>query len=787
MALFLSIGLAENTAKDVAVNRKTRDALVTVVKEAGAEGGCDKGRGVLLYNVSTKFPGQALAHRPMVLGHIMDGGISSLAQLEGAMSFLKKTAGKPLDEAGFRDAAGIGVVVTDEDIRAAVAEALGAMREKLLEERYLVNTNPVLGQVGAKLRFAEGAKVKAELEAQVLALLGPKTAEDEARIQEARSKPKPKAKGKKGGDDANGDAPGAGPGPAAAAAKADAEPEAEVDVFAFLPKPEDNTAVHTTVNFSDGSVMRVVNTPEQLEGHLRRTGGRYMTRFPPEPNGYLHIGHAKAMFIDFGMSEQYDGHCYLRFDDTNPEAEKQEFIDHIQDIVSWMGWKPWKITHASDYFQELYELAVKLIKIGKAYVCHLSSDDIAAYRERREASPWRDTPVEENLRKFEDMRRGMYNEGEVCLRMKMDVKNENYNMFDLIAYRIKYMPHPMAGDKWCIYPSYDFTHCLNDSLEDITHSLCTLEFESRRASYYWLLEVLDMYKPVVYEYSKMQITDVVLSKRRLQKLVYGGYVSGWTDPRLATLAGMRRRGYTPQGINNFCRDMGFSRNENMAYLHKLEHYVRADLEQHAPRRFGVQDPLKLVLTNLPADFTRTVEARHFPGRADDESTYTMPITRELWIECTDFRQVDEKGYYGLAPGKMAMLRYGFAIKCTGCTVRDGAVVEVQAEALIDYDGKPPKGIIHWVSAAHAQPAEFRLFDVLFKSEDPMSFGDNWIEDVNPNSLVIKQGFVPPILSSAKVLEKFQLERVGYFCVDEDTEKMGRLVLNRTVALKDTRK
>jgi len=762
-----------------------------VIEEAGATAGCEKSKGVLLYTIANKFPGQAIAHRPMLVRYVMDGRIDMGPKLDAALAFLKKTGSHELDTAAFEDAAGVGVAVTEADIRAAVAGAVDSIRTELVEKRYLINTNILLGTVTAKLRFAEGAKVRAEMEAQVLALLGPKTEADEEAIKAERAKPKPKKEKKGGKDDKKeekAEAAGAAKAGAASAVNAEAPKEREADVFAFLPKPAENNNVHTTVNFSDGKVMRIANSPAELEAHLKRTGGKHMTRFPPEPNGYLHIGHAKAMYIDFGMSARYGGDCILRFDDTNPEAEKQEFIDHIQDIVAWMGWKPVKITHASHYFPQLHALAVKLIELGLAYVCHQSGDEIAASREAREPSPWRDTPVEVNLRKFEDMRRGMYAEGEVSLRMKMDVKNENYNMFDLVAYRIKYVEHPMAGDKWCIYPSYDFTHCINDSLEDITHSLCTLEFEPRRASYYWLLEVLGLYKPVVYEYSKLVITHIQLSKRKLQVLVQKGIVDSWTDPRLPTLGGMRRLGFTPRGINNFCDEMGFARNESIAHLSKLEHFVRQDLDQIAPRRFGIVDPIKLVLTNVPADFQQDVDALVFPGRKEETSTYRMPLTKELWIEASDFREKDEKGYFGLAPGKQGMLRYAFAVQCTGFKAdKDGRVTEVHAEALLDYAGKPPKGVIHWVSVKHALPAEIRLYDVLFKTPVVASLGDRWLEDINPESRVVKQGYVCDALRGAKALDKFQFERVGYFCVDEDTERLGKLVLNRTITLKDSRK
>ena len=803
-------------------NKKTRAQLEDVVQAAGAEAGCEKAIGMLLSNVASRFPAQALAHRPALLSRIMSGAIHSSTQLEHAFLFLKKTADGHLDEAAFEAASGVGIVISEAEIRAACQSALDEHRDALVEERYVINTNPILAGVTKQLMWADGALTRQIWDEMILALLGPKTEEDERRIEEKKKAPKGK-KGKGGG----GGGGGGGVGnddhsknsernrPVADAAtptgttnnKTSSNANAtnggsdgvgdhrvmdDTDVFAFLPQPADNTMVHTTVPFSDGHVMRITNTPTQLAEHLARTGGKHKTRFPPEPNGYLHIGHAKAMFIDFGMAKEYGGDCYLRYDDTNPEAEKQEFIDHIEDIVDWMGWKPWKITHASDQFDALHALAVKLIEKGLAYVCHQTKDEISVSREKREPSPWRDTPVAENLRKFADMRRGLYAEGEVSLRMKQDVKNNNFNMFDLIAYRIKYVEHPKAGRKWCIYPSYDFTHCINDSLEDITHSLCTLEFEPRRASYYWLLEVLDLYKPVVYEYSRLNITHIVLSKRKLQQLVYGGYVDGWTDPRLPTLGGMRRRGYTPKGINAFIRDMGFSRTENMVYLHKLEYFVRQDLEASSPRRFAVLDPLLLTLTNVDAKTVHACAARHFPGVAStDLSEYLMPLTRDLLIERSDFREVDEKGYYGLAPGKMGMLRYAAPIKVTGCEKdpQTGTVTRVLAEYCPEYAGKVPKGVLHWVSAdpQHHVPAEVRLFDVMFAEEDVGALGETWLDHFQSSSKeVLPHAVCTPAMKAAKPRDSFQFERLGYFCVDDESTT-DKLIINRTVTLRDSRK
>ncbi len=725
-------------------------------------------------------------------------------QLDGGMKYLRGVGADSLDQVALEEASGVGVVVTREDIAAEVAKAVEEVAERLKEERYRMNTFPLLGKVIKGLKWADPKLVKAEVELQVEGLLGPKTEEDK----------KPAAKKKAPPKEAN--AEKAAKAAAKKASKAESVRESEaaeealksVDPFAFFPKPEENNQVHTTVYMSDGRQMQIANSSAELQKHLAVTNNKVITRFPPEPNGYLHIGHAKAMFIDFGMAAQYGGECCLRFDDTNPEAEKQEYIDHIQDIVAWLGWTPAKITYSSDYFHELHALAVKLIETGNAYVCHQTGDEIKASREKREPSPWRDRPKEESLKLFEDMRKGLVDEGKATLRMRQDHKNENFNMFDLIAYRIKFVPHPKAGDEWCIYPSYDFTHCLVDSLENITHSLCTLEFESRRASYYWLLHVLDLYKPVVWEYSRLNISHTVLSKRKLNKLVTDKYVAGWDDPRLMTLAGLRRRGVTPESINLFCRELGITRNESEISPHKFEHHVRMDLDATSERALAVLSPLKVVIDNLPDDHIEQVQARVFPGRT--EETYPVPFSKVLYIESTDFRAEDAKGYYGLAPGKSVMLRYAYPITCTSFrTDNDGNVVEIRAVCDRDFISagrKPPKGVLNWVGqpSKDTLPAAFeaRLYGTLFKSEpvdddnadnaDDADDADNaddagsdWLDQLNPENLVVQRGFCTEKVAKAPVGTRLQLERLGFFVVDPDTTGSPIPVLNRTVTLRET--
>ncbi|KAK9832832.1 hypothetical protein WJX81_005150 [Elliptochloris bilobata] len=777
--LMSSIGLVERTMKETMKNKKLRNELVAVIREAGAEKGCEKACGDLLYEVAVKYPKEAaLDNRPAFLrAYVMTAKVKNKLQLDAALTYLAKRGPQPLEPEALNEAAGVGVVVTPEEVATAVGAEVAANEEKLRTERYRFNPGAVLAELKKRLKWADGAAVKKELDVQVAALLGPKTEADLAKPEKKKKEPrapKPVAAVLEAGPAANG-AP-------------DTEDAAEQDPYAFLPKPAENNKVHTTVTFSDGRVMSIANTGEQLAAHLAATGGRVVTRFPPEPNGYLHIGHAKAMFVDFGMAEQYGGDCYLRYDDTNPEAEKMEFIEHIRDIVAWLGWKPAKVTYSSDYFAQLHELAVQLIRSGHAYVDHQTPDDMKASREAREPSPWRDRPVEESLRLFSDMRRGLMDEGSATLRMKQDVRNENFNMFDLVAYRMKYAPHPHAGPGWCIYPSYDFTHCVVDSLENISHSLCTLEFESRRASYYWLLEVLGLYKAVVWEYARLSITHNLLSKRRLARLVSDGHVHGWDDPRLLTLAGLRRRGVAPEALRAFCREGGISRNAAEAHLHKLEHHIRAVADVTAPRAMAVLRPLRLVLTNLAADHREEVAAKVFPGRSED--TYAAPLTRVVYIEQDDFREEDSRGYFGLAPGKSVMLKYAGTTRCTGCRKEGGRVVEVQAEyARLQEGVKAPKGVLHWVAEPEpdaAPPAlEARLYSTLFRSQSPAELGDEWLADLNPESLTTVAGAMAgPALAGAKPGDCFQLERLGYFCVDPDSAP-GRLVLNRTCMLKDS--
>ncbi|XP_075481524.1 glutamine--tRNA ligase, cytoplasmic [Primulina tabacum] len=773
--LFLKIGLDERTAKNTVANSKLTANLTAVIHEAAVTDGCDRAVGNHLYTVATKFPSNALVHRPTLLKYIVSSKIKSPAQLEAALSFLAATAFDSMKVDDFEAACGVGVETSTEDIEVVVDEIFEEKKSIILEQRYRTNVGELFGHVRKKQPWADPKIVKQIVDAKLYGLLGERTvADDEKPIKKKKDK-SVKAEEKT----------------ILVETPLQKPSEEEINPYSIFPSPEENFKVHTEIYFSDRPVLRAYNSKELLEKHLKVTGGKVFTRFPPEPNGYLHIGHAKAMFVDFGLAKERGGCCYLRYDDTNPEAEKKEYIDHIEEIVGWMGWKPFKITYTSDYFQELYELAVELIRRGHAYVDHQTPDEIKDYREKKMNSPWRDRPVKESLKLFDDMKRGMIEEGKATLRMKQDMQSDNFNMYDLIAYRIKFTPHPHAGDKWCIYPSYDYAHCIVDSIENITHSLCTLEFETRRASYYWLLDALSLYQPYVWEYSRLNITNTVMSKRKLNRLVTEKWVDGWDDPRLMTLAGLRRRGVTATSINAFVRGIGITRSDcSMIRLDRLEYHVREELNKTAPRTMVVLNPLKVVITNME-DSVINLDAKKWPDAPEDDvsSFFKIPFSSVVYIEHSDFRMKDSKDYYGLAPGKSVLLRYAFPIKCTEVIIGDDntTILEVHAEYDLAKKSKP-KGVLHWVSESSpgVDPlkVEVRLFDKLFSSENPAEL-EKWLGDLNPQSkVVISDAYAVPTLKDAAIGDRFQFERLGYFAVDKDSSP-EKLVFNRIVTLRDS--
>ena len=525
--------------------------------------------------------------------------------------------------------------------------------------------------------------------------------------------------------------------------------------------------------------------------------GRVQTRFPPEPNGYLHIGHAKAICIDFGLAEEFGGKTNLRFDDTNPEKEDVEYVESIKEDVQWLGYKWDELHFASDYFDQLYEWAVKLIQDGNAYVDDLSAEEIRKHRgtltEPGKDSPYRNRPVEESLRLFESMKSGQCVDGSRVLRAKIDMSSPNLNMRDPVMYRILHARHHRTGDKWCIDPMYDFAHGQSDSLEKVTHSMCSLEFADHQPLYNWFIERLGIFPSQQIEFDRLSLTYTLMSKRLLRRMVEEGMVRGWNDPRMPTLGGLRRRGYTPEAIRNFVAAAGVSRTNGSVELAMLEHFVREDLNKRAPRVMAVLDPLKVVIDNYPENQAEEMDAHNNP---EDESAGSrkVPFSRVLYIERDDFREVPPPKYFRLSPGREVRLRYGYFITCTGVVKNDrGEVVEVHCtydpatRGGNAPDGRKVKSTIHWVSAAHAIGAEIRVYEHLFTKEDPteVAEGQDFTANLNPNSLqIIAEAKLEPSLANATAGSRYQFERLGYFCVDPDS-KAGALVFNRTVALKDT--
>ena len=524
-----------------------------------------------------------------------------------------------------------------------------------------------------------------------------------------------------------------------------------------------------------------------------------VTRFPPEPNGYLHIGHAKSICLNFGAAREFGGRCHLRFDDTNPDKESVEYVESIQRDVRWLGFDWGEHLHyASDYFDQLHDFAVELIRMGKAYVCHLSGDDIRAYRgtltEPGRNSPYRDRPVTENLELFARMRAGELEEGSCVLRAKIDMASPNVVLRDPVLYRILKSSHHRTGDRWCIYPMYDFTHCLSDMLERITHSLCTLEFENNRALYDWVLDTLGTPNhPRQIEFARLNINYTVTSKRKLLQLVNEGHVSGWDDPRMLTISGLRRRGYTPASIRAFCATVGIGRRESWIDMGVLENAVREDLNEHAVRVFGVLDPLKVVITNYPEGQVEEVVAQNHPQQPD-MGERKVPFSREIYIERADFMEDAPKKFFRLSVGREVRLRYAYLVTCQEVVKDDqGRIIELRctydpaSRGGSAPDGRKVKGTIHWVSAPHALRAEVRLYDRLFTAEYPDADKDrNFKEFLNPSSLtLLTECRLEPGLARAGADDRFQFERQGYFCLDPVASTPETPVFNRIVTLRDS--
>jgi glutaminyl-tRNA synthetase len=552
--------------------------------------------------------------------------------------------------------------------------------------------------------------------------------------------------------------------------------------------PAESSETTTPTNF-----IRAIIDADNQSG---KYDNRVHTRFPPEPNGYLHLGHAKSICLNFGIAQDYNGLCNLRFDDTNPSKEEVEYVESIIEDVRWMGFEWNDIYYASDYFDQLYEYAVKLIKKGKAYVDALSADEIREYRgtltQPGKNSPHRDRPIEENLDLFARMKQGEFPDGTYVLRAKIDMASPNINMRDPVLYRILHATHHRTGDTWCIYPMYDFAHGQSDSIEGITHSICTLEFADHRPLYEWFLEELEIYAPQQIEFARLNVDHTVLSKRRLRRLVEEGYVSGWDDPRMPTLKGIRRRGYSPAALRNFCEQIGVAKNPSVVEVAMLEYFVREDLNKHSPRVMAVLNPLKVVITNYPEGQVEEMDAINNPEDPEGGSR-KVPFSRELYIEREDFMENPPKKFFRLSPGAEVRLRYAYFITCDE-VIKDenGEIIELRCsydsatQGGNAPDGRRVKATLHWVSAQHALDAEVRLYEHLFTRPDPENVGEgeDFTDYLNPNSLTVLDACkVEPYLAQTQPGDRYQFERIGYFCTDTDSTP-DHLVFNRTVTLRD---
>ena len=522
-----------------------------------------------------------------------------------------------------------------------------------------------------------------------------------------------------------------------------------------------------------------------------------VTRFPPEPNGYLHIGHAKSIVLNFDLAKEFAGKTNLRFDDTNPLKEDREYVESIKEDIQWLGYKWDNLLFASDYFEEMYQRAVLLIKKGKAYVCDLSSEEIRATRgtliEPGQESPYRDRPVEENLQLFSQMREGQFQDGEKVLRAKIDMSSPNINLRDPVIYRIAHATHHNTGDSWCIYPLYDFAHPLEDAIEGVTHSLCTLEFEDHRPFYDWVVKECEMVtEPRQIEFAKLFLSNTIMGKRKLKQLVNEKYVDGWDDPRLPTLSGLRRRGYTPESIRTFIREIGMSKSNSLVDVQMLEHFLREDLKLKAPRTMAILDPLKVVITNYPEGTVEMLPAENNPEN-EEMGTREIPFSKEIYIEQDDFMENPPEKYFRLFPGNEVRLKHAYFIKCNEVIKdSDGNVVELQCtydpetKSGTGFTGRKVKGTIHWVEATNALPAEFRLYDHLVLDNDQeLEDEQSFLDTVNTKSLEIVQGFVEPKMSEAAPQDKFQFFRHGYFNVDPKLTTKEKLIFNRIVSLKSS--
>lgn len=766
----LSVIHSEQRAKETLKNANVTKNLVAALKEGNATT-LDETVFNLLYHLASKIKQQVVQHLALLARHIIAKKLDNMLRVDCALEYVLKVAGKTgeINVAELDKHCGVGVVVTPDEIDKSVEAAIAKHKAAIVEQRYRFNVFKIVQEVRETLPWADGKHVKNEVDVQIFDLLGEKTAADLA--------PPPKKQKEKKAPEAGDKSKNA---TVSAASTEAAGAKDGASSIAELMK----TKVHFHApgeNFKTDGYVITPDTERLLKEHLKKTGGRVITRFPPEPNGILHIGHAKAININFGYAAAHNGLCNLRYDDTNPEKEEEKFFVGIRDMVEWLGYKPSQITYSSDNFQQLYEWAIVLINKGLAYVCHQPADEMKGFNPK--PSAWRDRPIAESLQLFEDMKNGKIEEGQATLRMKITLEE---GKMDPVAYRIKFISHHRTKDAWCIYPTYDYTHCLCDSIENITHSLCTKEFQSRRSSYYWLCNAVDIYCPVQWEYGRLNVNYTVVSKRKIAKLITEKVVNDWDDPRLFTLTALRRRGFPAEAINNFCAQVGVTGAQGSIDPSMLEASVRNHLNVSAPRRLVVLEPLKVTITNFPLDKPQSIAVPNFPSDPE-KGSHNVVFDRVLYIERSDFKENPEKGYHRLSPNQGVGLRHaGYVLTFVEAKKNaSGDVVELICTCETTEKSTKPKAFIQWVS----QPVELEvhLYEPLFfhkNPEDTNEVPNGFLSDCNPNSLTIVKSFADrAAFAGVKVYERFQFERIGYFSVDQDTNDKV-LVFNRTVTLKE---
>ncbi|KYQ47683.1 putative glutaminyl-tRNA synthetase [Trachymyrmex zeteki] len=766
--LFQTIGLSEQKAKETLKNANITKNLKLTINEVAKHGAITQDIGVLLYHLASKTKNQIIDKISFITNYIVEKKLDSIQRIDAALAHLLANVGNAVDTAKFEESCGVGVVVLPEQIEEEVEKIIKTHKDAILEKRYHFNSGPLMQQVRSILKWADGKAIKNEFDVQLLDLLGPKVDSDLAQTPK-QVKPKDKQTKAKKLEDAK-----EGQKELLNSEKRGAQTINELlKTKTQFHKPGENYK-------TDGYIV-TPNTHYLLQKHLKATGGKVVTRFPPEPNGILHIGHAKAININFGYAAAYDGICYLRYDDTNPEKEEKKFFIGIREMVEWLGYKAAAITHSSDYFQQLYDWALELIKKDLAYICHQSNEEMKGFNPP--PSPWRDRPIEESLQLFNDMKDGLLEEGEATLRMKVTLEEGKQ---DPVAYRIKYSPHHRTGDKWCIYPTYDYTHCLCDSIENITHSLCTKEFQSRRSSYYWLCNSLNIYCPVQWEYGRLNVNYTVVSKRKIAKLIQEGIVSDWDDPRLFTLTALRRRGFPPEAINNFCAQMGVTGVQATIDPAALEAAVRDVLNLTTPRHMVVLEPIKLTIKNFLQEKAIKLTTSDFPNEPE-RGHHEITFDEIVYIEATDFKEIEEKNFRRLTPKQSVGLKHTGTIVTFESIEKDasGNITNIIVRQDPVSEKNKPKAFIHWVS--HPILASVRLYERLFKHKNPEDIHEvphGFLSDINPSSKKEIVAYMDNSLAkTAKVYDKFQFERIGFFSVDPDT-KSNKLVFNRTVTLKE---